>query len=125
MVQKYLTFRGVSITRFQSYISIKKNVSGVARGSGWQHIGAYVNLGAFYVIGVPVGIVLGFISHFRSKGLWVGIVVGSIFQTLFLFIITALTNWKKQVHISYTSYFTIIKFISSFLCYICIRNMLK
>nr|POE58256.1 protein detoxification 15 [Quercus suber] len=29
---------------------------GVARGSGWQDIGAYVNLGAYYLIGVPVAL---------------------------------------------------------------------
>ncbi|PNX75755.1 MATE efflux family protein DTX1-like, partial [Trifolium pratense] len=69
---------------------------GVARGSGWQHVGAYVNLGAFYLVGVPIGVVLGFIAHFRAKGLWIGIVAGSIVQTIFLSIITALTNWKKQ-----------------------------
>ncbi|KAL5058780.1 hypothetical protein RYX36_030384 [Vicia faba] len=68
----------------------------VARGSGWQHVGAYVNLGAFYLVGVPIGVVLGFVAHFRAKGLWIGIVAGSIVQTLFLFIITALTNWNKQ-----------------------------
>ncbi|XP_058740032.1 protein DETOXIFICATION 14-like isoform X2 [Vicia villosa] len=76
--------------------SLQAVLSGVARGSGWQHVGAYVNLGAFYLVGIPVGVVLGFVVHFRAKGLWIGIVAGSIVQTVFLFIITALTNWKKQ-----------------------------
>ncbi|CAI8613421.1 unnamed protein product [Vicia faba] len=76
--------------------SLQAVLSGVARGSGWQHVGAYVNLGAFYLVGVPIGVVLGFVAHFRAKGLWIGIVAGSIVQTLFLFIITALTNWNKQ-----------------------------
>ncbi|CAK8542664.1 unnamed protein product [Lathyrus sativus] len=76
--------------------SLQAVLSGVARGSGWQHVGAYVNLGAFYLVGVPIGVVLGFVAHFRAKGLWIGIVSGSIVQTVFLFIITALTNWKKQ-----------------------------
>ncbi|WJX77166.1 hypothetical protein P8452_60500 [Trifolium repens] len=76
--------------------SLQAVLSGVARGSGWQHVGAYVNLGAFYLVGVPIGVVLGFIAHFRAKGLWIGIVAGSIVQTIFLSIITALTNWKKQ-----------------------------
>ncbi|KAI5428131.1 protein DETOXIFICATION 3 [Lathyrus oleraceus] len=76
--------------------SLQAVLSGVARGSGWQHVGAYVNLGAFYLVGVPIGVVLGFVAPFRAKGLWIGIVAGSIVQTVFLFIITALTNWKKQ-----------------------------
>ncbi|XP_027352519.1 protein DETOXIFICATION 14-like [Abrus precatorius] len=76
--------------------SLQAVLSGVARGSGWQHLGAYVNLGAFYLVGVPVGVLLGFLEHFRAKGLWIGIVTGSIVQTIFLSLITALTNWKKQ-----------------------------
>ncbi|KAG7981701.1 hypothetical protein I3843_04G009500, partial [Carya illinoinensis] len=43
-------------------------LSGVARGSGWQHLGAYVNLGAYYLVGTPIGAVLTFALHFRGKG---------------------------------------------------------
>ncbi|KAH1200393.1 Protein DETOXIFICATION 9 [Glycine max] len=76
--------------------SLQGVLSGVARGSGWQHLGAYVNLGAFYLVGIPVGIVLGFVAHLRAKGLWIGIVTGSIVQSILLSLVTALTNWKKQ-----------------------------
>lgn len=72
-------------------------VTGIARGSGWQHIGAYVNLGAFYLFGVPSGIVLGFPVHLRAKGLWIGIVIGSIIQSTCLSLVTGLTDWQKQV----------------------------
>lgn len=33
---------------------------GVAIGSGWQAVVAYVNLVTYYVIGLPIGCVLGF-----------------------------------------------------------------
>lgn len=72
--------------------------TGVAKGSGWQHIGAYVNLGAFYLVGLPVAVVLGFPLHFRGKGLSIGIVVGSAVQSTLLAFITGFTNWTKQVH---------------------------
>lgn len=36
------------------------NFLGVAIGSGWQAIVAYVNLATYYVIGLPIGCVLGF-----------------------------------------------------------------
>lgn len=36
------------------------NPSGVAIGSGWQGIVAYVNLATYYLIGLPIGCVLGF-----------------------------------------------------------------
>ncbi|KAK7374859.1 hypothetical protein VNO80_08302 [Phaseolus coccineus] len=76
--------------------SLQSVLSGVARGSGWQHLGAYVNLGAFYLVGIPVGALLGFVAHYRAKGLWIGIATGSILQSFLLSLITALTNWKKQ-----------------------------
>ncbi|KAK7836637.1 protein detoxification 8 [Quercus suber] len=55
-----------------SLISLTKKliIHGVARGSGWQDIGAYVNLGAYYLIGVPVGVVLVFVVHLKGRGLW-------------------------------------------------------
>jgi Na+-driven multidrug efflux pump len=35
-------------------------ISGVAIGSGWQAVVAYVNLACYYVVGLPIGCVLGF-----------------------------------------------------------------
>jgi len=40
---------------------------GIARGSGWQKIGAIVNLGSFYFVGVPSAVVLGFVLHMKGK----------------------------------------------------------
>ncbi|XP_041006616.1 protein DETOXIFICATION 14-like isoform X2 [Juglans microcarpa x Juglans regia] len=72
-------------------------LSGVARGSGWQHLGAYVNLGAYYLVGTPIGAVLTFALHFRGKGLWIGLLTGSSVQAILLALRTSFTNWQKQV----------------------------
>ncbi|KAJ7975781.1 Protein DETOXIFICATION [Quillaja saponaria] len=71
-------------------------LSGVARGSGWQEVGAYVNLGAYYIVGIPVAALLGFGFDFKGKGLWVGILTGSSLQAILLALITAFTNWQTQ-----------------------------
>nr|XP_016447617.1 PREDICTED: protein DETOXIFICATION 12-like [Nicotiana tabacum] len=71
-------------------------LSGVARGSGWQHIGAYVNLGAYYLVGIPTALLLGFVLHLKGKGLWIGLVAGATVQSISLSLITGLTNWEKQ-----------------------------
>ncbi|CAN1240141.1 Protein DETOXIFICATION 12 [Linum grandiflorum] len=76
--------------------SLQGVLSGIARGCGWQHIGAYINLGAFYLCGIPVGVMLGFWTDLRGKGLWIGVQVGAFTQTLLLFIVTICTNWEKQ-----------------------------
>ncbi|MFS7959538.1 putative multi antimicrobial extrusion protein [Helianthus anomalus] len=70
--------------------------SGVARGVGWQHLGAYTNLGAFYLVGIPVDIVLGFCTSLKGQGLWIGILIGAIIQVISLSVITLCTNYEKQ-----------------------------
>lgn len=71
-------------------------LSGIARGCGWQHLGAYVNLGAYYAVGIPIAAILGFWIKLRGKGLWIGILIGAFCQTVMLSLITSCTNWEKQ-----------------------------
>eukprot|EP01018_Ginkgo_biloba_P027033 Gb_29740 [translate_table: standard] len=71
-------------------------LSGIARGCGWQKLGAYVNLGAYYVVGIPTAIILSFVLHAGDKGLWLGIVCGLSVQIISLFVITSCTDWEKQ-----------------------------
>nr|GMC59968.1 protein DETOXIFICATION 14-like [Ipomoea batatas] len=71
-------------------------LSGVARGTGWQHIGAYVNLGSYYLVGIPVALLLGFVLHLKGEGLWSGLVVGAFVQSIVLSLITGFTNWEKR-----------------------------
>ncbi|KAJ6766593.1 PROTEIN DETOXIFICATION 7-RELATED [Salix purpurea] len=70
--------------------------SGIARGCGWQHVGAYVNLGAYYLVATPLAVLLCFVLHLGSKGLWTGLLIGSVAQVTSFAVITALTNWQKQ-----------------------------
>ncbi|KAI3516700.1 hypothetical protein L1887_15667 [Cichorium endivia] len=71
-------------------------LSGVARGVGWQHLGAYVNLAAFYLVGIPVAALLGFRTSLRGEGLWIGILVGATIQVTLLAVVTICTNYEKQ-----------------------------
>ncbi|XP_010552153.1 PREDICTED: protein DETOXIFICATION 8 [Tarenaya hassleriana] len=71
-------------------------LSGIARGTGWQHIGAYANIGSYYMVGIPVGAFLCFVANLRGKGLWIGILTGSTLQTLVLALFTLFTNWKTE-----------------------------
>lgn len=76
--------------------SLQAVISGVARGSGWQILGAYVNLGAFYVVVIPVAVVLCFYVKLKAKGLWIGLLSDSAIQAISLSFILAFTDWKKQ-----------------------------
>lgn len=35
-------------------------VAGVAIGAGWQAVVAYVNIACYYILGVPLGLIMGF-----------------------------------------------------------------
>lgn len=76
--------------------SLQGTLSGVARGCGWQHIGAYVNLASFYLCGIPIAVTLGFLLKLRGRGLWIGVLSGATTQSILLSIITSCTNWEKQ-----------------------------
>ncbi|BFG14630.1 hypothetical protein CerSpe_009040 [Prunus speciosa] len=85
----------VAISHF--FDGLQSVLSGVIRGSGQQKIGAYVNLGAYYLMGIPTSVVLAFVLHLGGKGLWIGIIVALFSQTLFLAIIITRTDWEKEV----------------------------
>ncbi|KAG9132610.1 hypothetical protein Leryth_024684 [Lithospermum erythrorhizon] len=68
----------------------------VVRGSGWKRIGAYVNLGSYYLVGILVAIILGFLLNLRGQGLWGGLVSGTTVQSILLSLITSLTNFGEQ-----------------------------
>ncbi|XP_057524190.1 protein DETOXIFICATION 12-like isoform X1 [Amaranthus tricolor] len=76
--------------------SIQAVISGVARGCGWQHIGSFVNLVAFYVVGIPVAAGLAFWMRLNGTGLRVGILCVAITQTVCLAIISSRTNWEVE-----------------------------
>ncbi|KAH6764264.1 MATE efflux family protein [Perilla frutescens var. hirtella] len=70
-------------------------LSGVARGCGWQHLVVFINLGTFYLIGMVVAAILGFKTELHAKGLWMGLICGLAAQTMGLFVLSKLTNWKR------------------------------
>ncbi|KAK7314616.1 hypothetical protein VNO77_33143 [Canavalia gladiata] len=71
-------------------------LSGTARGCGWQKIGAFVNLGSYYIVGIPSAIVFAFVLHIGGKGLWLGIICALVVQVCSLMIITIRTDWEKE-----------------------------
>ncbi|KAL9254757.1 DETOXIFICATION 10-like protein [Drosera capensis] len=71
-------------------------LTGIARGCGWQKLGTYINIGAYYLIGIPISVVLGFVLHLKGKGLWSGILVGAALQNIGLSILTTYMDWGKQ-----------------------------
>ncbi|KAI9199977.1 hypothetical protein LWI28_000983 [Acer negundo] len=76
--------------------SLQPVLSGVAVGAGWQATVAYINIGCYYVVGLPLGILLGFTFAFGVEGIWSGMIGGIFLQTITLIIVTSLTNWNTE-----------------------------
>ncbi|GMJ06574.1 hypothetical protein like AT2G34360 [Hibiscus trionum] len=76
---------------------IQSVLTGVARGCGWQKIGAIINLGAYHLIGIPSSIILAFVYHLGGKGLWTGLIVALFVQSSCLAIVTLRTKWEEEV----------------------------
>lgn len=76
---------------------IQPVLSGVAVGCGWQAFVAYVNVGCYYVVGIPLGCLLGFKFDLGAKGIWSGMIGGTLMQTIILIWVTYNTNWEKEV----------------------------
>ncbi|KAJ6978506.1 protein DETOXIFICATION 40-like [Populus alba x Populus x berolinensis] len=72
-------------------------LSGVAVGCGWQAFVAYVNVGCYYLIGIPLGVLLGFTFDLGAKGIWSGMLGGTVLQTLILLWVTWRADWNKEV----------------------------
>ncbi|KAL8056684.1 hypothetical protein ABFX02_04G135100 [Erythranthe guttata] len=71
-------------------------LSGTVRGCGWQKIGAIINLGSYYLVGLPVAILLAFVLHIGGKGLWLGLLCALSVQVVCLFVIMLRTNWEQE-----------------------------
>ncbi|XP_011083755.1 protein DETOXIFICATION 33 [Sesamum indicum] len=71
-------------------------LSGVAVGAGWQSLVAYINIGCYYIVGLPLGILLGFVFKLGAMGIWGGMIGGICLQTLILVVVTSSRNWDTE-----------------------------
>lgn len=70
-------------------------LSGVARGCGWQHLAAWTNLVTFYLFGMPLALLFGFMLGIHEKGLWLGLICGLFCQATTLLVITIRSKWTR------------------------------
>ncbi|GAV83241.1 MatE domain-containing protein [Cephalotus follicularis] len=80
---------------------IQPVLSGVAVGSGLQALVAFINIGSYYIVGVPIGVFFGWLLNFGITGIWGGMISGTVVQTFILTVITMKYEWEKEAQKAY------------------------
>ncbi|XP_020966928.1 protein DETOXIFICATION 49-like isoform X3 [Arachis ipaensis] len=69
---------------------------GVLRGTARPKVGAHINLGCFYLVGMPVAIWLAFFASFDFQGLWLGLLAAQASCALTMLLVLYATDWEFQ-----------------------------
>ncbi|KAG1341870.1 Protein DETOXIFICATION 48 [Cocos nucifera] len=70
---------------------------GVLRGSARPTTGANINLGSFYLVGMPVAILMGFVASIGFAGLWLGLLAAQASCATLMAYALITTDWKVEV----------------------------
>ncbi|GAB2255342.1 hypothetical protein Droror1_Dr00009120 [Drosera rotundifolia] len=69
---------------------------GVLRGSARPKLGANINLGAFYGVGLPVAVSLGFMTNLGLLGLWLGLLGAQVSCAVLMSVMLMRTDWVQE-----------------------------
>lgn len=69
---------------------------GVLRGTARPKVGARINLGCFYLVGMPVAVWLAFYAGFDFRGLWLGLLAAQGWCAVTMLGVLALTDWNLE-----------------------------
>ncbi|ORX97523.1 MATE efflux family protein [Basidiobolus meristosporus CBS 931.73] len=71
--------------------------NGVLRGLGKQKVGAFIKLCSYYLIALPLGLLLTFHCGYGLKGLWLGLMIAYIVCFVMELSVIIRTNWNTEV----------------------------
>ncbi|CAN4101477.1 unnamed protein product [Withania somnifera] len=69
---------------------------GVLRGTARPKAGAIINLGCFYLVGMPVAVSLSFYAGFDLEGLWLGLLAAQVSCMVTMLVILLRTDWDYE-----------------------------
>ncbi|KAJ8771511.1 hypothetical protein K2173_026688 [Erythroxylum novogranatense] len=69
---------------------------GVLRGTARPKVGANINLGCFYLVGMPVAIWLAFFSGYDFEGLWLGLLAAQASCVVTMLMVLGRTDWEGE-----------------------------
>jgi MATE family multidrug resistance protein len=77
---------------FQFFDGVQVTATGALRGAGNTHAGLYVQVVGYWVVGLPLGLWLGFERKMGAVGLWIGLAAGLLIAGVAL-----ITIWGRAV----------------------------
>ena len=77
---------------FQFFDGVQITATGALRGAGNTHAGLYVQIVGYWVVGLPLGVWLGFGRKMGAVGLWIGLAAGLMIAGVAL-----ITVWARTV----------------------------
>ncbi|CAL5323143.1 hypothetical protein CsSME_00001657 [Camellia sinensis var. sinensis] len=69
---------------------------GVLRGTARPKVGANINLGCFYLVGMPVAVGLGFLVGLDFEGLWLGLLAAQSSCVVTMLVVLGRTDWEFE-----------------------------
>ncbi|KOM54946.1 hypothetical protein LR48_Vigan10g083800 [Vigna angularis] len=69
---------------------------GVLRGTARPKIGANINLGCFYLVGMPVSVWLAFFTGYDFQGLWLGLLAAQGSCAVTMLVVLCRTDWESE-----------------------------
>lgn len=69
---------------------------GVLRGTARPKVGANINLGCFYLVGMPVAVGLSFYAGFDFEGLWLGLLAAQASCMVTMLLVLLHTDWDFE-----------------------------
>ncbi|KAL2519593.1 MATE efflux family protein [Abeliophyllum distichum] len=66
------------------FTNVQYALTGVATGAGWQVPVAYINVGFYFLLGVPLGVLMAYKFKMGIKGIWYGMLIGLCLQSCLL-----------------------------------------
>jgi len=85
------------VALFQVFDGVSGVTAGILRAQGRQTTGAILNVTAYYIIGIPLGVYFAFRGGMELWGLWIGLTISLVYSAVFGSYFCLKADWKAEV----------------------------